>query len=235
MSMNDLPWILGVAAILLLLAAAARRSRASGASEAMPDQWDVQPRPVLSSEERRVFRHLVESLPEHAVLVKLPLVRFCHPTDPKRVQYWFNLLGSTNVHFAVSTFTGRIVAAIDVDNDRLGPARGQDIKKAVLAACRIRYLRVSADAMPSPSDLRMLVQSGAAAPRSERVVVRDAAATVVAPRRRAPRPIPEGHTDFADSFFDPSSRYDEFLSSEFDGLATRRAEVAVPARSGSAA
>lgn len=234
MAMNALPWIFGIAAILLLIVVVAMRARAAGAPEvAMPAQWDLQPRPVLSSDERRVFRHLVESLPDHAVLIKLPLVRFCHPTDPKRVQYWFNLLGSTNVHFAVSTFTGRIVAAVDIDGDRLGPLRGQQIKKAVLAACRIRYLRVSPDALPSASDLRQLVGPGAA--RSERIVVRDAVATVSAPRRPTPKPAAEGHADFADSFFDPSSRYDDFLSSEFDGLATRRAEVTAPLRTGSAA
>lgn len=234
MAMNELTWILGVGAILLLVFIAAMRARGGAPSEAaMPAQWDLQPRPVLSSDERRVFRHLVESLPEHAVLVKLPLVRFCHPTDPKRVQYWFNLLGSTNVHFAVSTYSGRIVAAIDVDSDRLGPPRGQQIKKAVLAACRIRYLRVSPDALPASSELRQLLHSGT--PRSERVIVRDAVATVVAPRRATPRPAPEVRPDFADSFFDPSSRYDEFLNSEFDGLATRRAEVTAPMRSGSAA
>ena len=217
--MDMLTWTLGVAVVVLLVVIAAMRSRSAGAlTSALPSRWALQPRPVLSDEERRIFRHLVESLPEHSVLVKLPLVRFCQPTDPMRVQYWFDLLGPTHVPFAVCTPTGRIVAAIDIDGDRPGSPRSQQIKKAVLAACRIRHLRVKPGALPSSAELRIAVQTV-----PQHAAAREAPANV-APRQ-APRVAPEGSADFADSFFDPASRYDEFLSSEFGALASRRAQV----------
>ena len=60
----------------------------------LPEEWALTARPVFSSDERRVYRQLREALPHHIVLSKLPLVRFCQPTDPQQVRYWYELLGA---------------------------------------------------------------------------------------------------------------------------------------------
>ena len=59
---------------------------------------------------------LREALPHHIVLSKLPLVRFCQPNDPQQVRFWYELLGSLNVTFAVCSANGRVLAAIDLYN-----------------------------------------------------------------------------------------------------------------------
>ena len=82
-------------------------------------------RPVFSTDERRVYRQLREALPHHIVLAKLPLVRFSQPTDQEQVRYWYALLGSIDVTFAVCSANGRVLAAIDLDNDRAGSRRVQ--------------------------------------------------------------------------------------------------------------
>ena len=74
-------------------------------------------RPVFSSDERRVYRQLREALPHHIVLSKLPMVRFCQPTDPSEVRFWYELLGSIHVTFAICSANGRVLAAIDMQRE----------------------------------------------------------------------------------------------------------------------
>jgi hypothetical protein len=220
MAIDELPWTLALAVMLgvLLVAVLWRRRTGNGSTAPLPTRWPLQPRVVLSGVEGRVFRHLVASLPEHAILIKLPLVRFCQPTELDRVQYWFELLGSTHVQFAVSTKTGRIVAAVDIASDRPDMPRTRRIKEAVLGACRIRHLRIDPTAMPNAAEMRelLLPTMPFAMPVPEPVAP--------TPRRRSERrPAKQAQPEFADSFFDPQSRHDAFLNSEFGALASRRA------------
>jgi ABC-type nickel/cobalt efflux system permease component RcnA len=120
-SADSLPWMLAVASIVLLVGAglwwALRQRRPEPAP--LPTEWALLPRPVFSSDEKRVYRQLRDALPHHVVLSKLPLVRFCQPTDPERVRYWYELLGSTHVGFAICSAAGRVLAAIDLDTGRV--------------------------------------------------------------------------------------------------------------------
>ena len=87
----------------------------------LPVEWDLVPRPVFTADERRVYRLLREALPHHVVLAKLPLVRFCQPSDPQRMRYWYELLGAIHVSFAICSANGRVLAAIDLSYDQGGP------------------------------------------------------------------------------------------------------------------
>lgn len=155
-------WIAGLSLGVLALSAALAwtlwRSRRTAVG--LPSQWSLAARPVFSADERRTFRLLREALPHHVVLSKLPLVRFCQPTEAKEVRYWYDLLGSAHVTFAVCSPNGRVLAAIDLDGERGVTPRSLEIKRAVLDACRVRYLRVSADHPPSIAELQLLVPRG---------------------------------------------------------------------------
>jgi hypothetical protein len=218
MAIDELAWIFGLASLgAVIVAAVVRRRAGDGSTAPLPARWALQSRVVLSGVEGRVFRHLVSSLPDHAILIKLPLVRFCQPTEPDRVKFWYDLLGSTNVQFAVSTKTGRIVAAVDIAGDRPEMPRTRRIKEAVLGACRIRHLRLDPTAMPNAAEMRelLLPSTPLAVPAPEPVAAM--------PRRRSERrPARQPQPEFADSFFDPQSRHDAFLNSEFGALASRR-------------
>ena len=132
-----LPAILALLSVSFFFGAAAlwlwRRSRRE--PKALPGEWALAARPVFSSDERRLHRQLRAAFPKHVVLAKLPLVRFCQPTDPDSVRYWYQLLGSVHVAFAICT------------------------------ACRVRYLRCTPDRMPSIAELQLLVPQGVAAAR----------------------------------------------------------------------
>ena len=110
-----LPWIvvLAVAVIMPLLTILALRGRKPAAPKPLPTEWALTGRPVFTADERRIYRLLREALPHHIILSKLPLVRFCQPTDATAVRYWFDLLGANHVTFAVCSANGRVLAAIE--------------------------------------------------------------------------------------------------------------------------
>jgi len=215
-----LPWFIATAALsaLAVLGAMAllRHWRRPPPGPApLPVEWDLQPRPVFTADERRVYRQLREALPHHIVLAKLPLVRFCQPADAKQVRYWFNLLGAIHVSFAVCSANGRVLAAMDLSYDRGGPpSRSTRIKQAVLGACRVRYLRCPADHLPSIPELQLLVPHSSSASRGPQPAqgasgeggampggMSGAMAGASASRRRERTTLWQDSMAFSDSFF----------------------------------
>jgi hypothetical protein len=227
-----LPWIVAIVAVAVLvvvLVAWAIKRKPKKALE-LPTEWALAARPVFSTDERRVYRLLREALPHHIVLSKLPLVRFCQPTDPNEVRYWFDLLGTSHVTFAICSANGRVLAALDLDNDRGNSRRLMQIKQSVLSACRVRYLRCPVDQLPSVAELQLLVPSSAAPARGPQPApnptpnlsqARDSLAHTVASRRAQRTALWQDSTVFQDSFFAPDSR-DGFGVSEFTPLPTQK-------------
>lgn len=152
-------WIAALAVCVLGLAISLiwALRRPAYANKGLPAEWSLTARPVFTTDERRVFRLLREALPHHVVLSKLPLVRFCQPTEAKEVRYWFDLLGASHVTFAICSPNGRVLAAIDLEGERGVTPRSLQIKHAVLSACRVRYLRCAMDQLPSVAELQLLV------------------------------------------------------------------------------
>jgi hypothetical protein len=236
--MGTLPWIAAAAAAtlagLLLLGWAWRVRRAARVTP-LPTEWTLSARPVFSTDERRVYKLVRDALPHHVILSKLPLVRFCQPTDPNEVRYWYDLLGSINVTFAVCSTNGRVLAAIDLDTDRGNSRRVLQIKQSVLGACRVRYLRCPVDNLPTAGELQLLVPSATAASRSQPSAVpprdldeaRDSLSSTVASRRAQRTALWQDSSLFQDSFFSPDSRQDGFGSSEFSGLTPASLAAAV--------
>jgi hypothetical protein len=220
---DSLPWIIAVASVVLLLSMLTLlmlRSR-KPRPKPLPTEWGLTARPVFSTDERRVYRQLREALPHHIVLSKLPLVRFSQPTDPNEVRFWYELLGSIHVTFAICSANGRVLAAIDLDTDRGNSRRVLQIKQAVLGACRVRYLRCPVDHLPSVPELQLLVPQSAASGRGPQP-----APMAPAPRsssgsssRRKQRPaLWQDSGFFQDSFFSPDNRLESSMPSQFGSL-----------------
>lgn len=210
------PWIVS---LIATLAAAGfgvawlrvRKKRSDG--KPLPNEWTLTARPVFNADERRVYRLLKDSLPHHVILAKLPLVRFCQPTEAKDVHYWYDLLGATHVNFAICSPNGRVLAAVDLDTERNGVGRSLQIKQAVLSACRVRYLRCPVDKLPSAAELQLLVpfnsnnQRGPQpAPMPSPVAPRPGLNS--APRRASRASLWQDSAVFQDSFFAPDPRWD---------------------------
>ncbi len=195
-------WILALLALALAvplgLFVVLRAPRRNRPVDALPTRWPLVARPVLNRTERRLYRLICDALPDHPVFAKLPLVRMCHPADPdpKQVRYWFRLLGSTHVSFAVCDGRGRVLAAVDLVSEQSPPSlRTQRIKAAVLHACGVRYLTCTGDTLPTQPTLRSLVPAGTAV---------DAPPTPMTVEPRLADTAAEGaDNDFDDSFFAP--------------------------------
>lgn len=226
-------WMFALALLIVAAASAAAtlwlmQARKPGRA-ALPSEWAVSARPVFNNDERRVYRQLRDALPHHIILSKLPLVRFCQPEDHRRVKYWYELLGNLNVSFAVCSANGRMLAAIDLDTDRTPSRRALQIKQSVLGACRVRYLRIPVDHLPSLAELQLLVPQTGGATRAPQTAAahtlhRQPAARPAAARRsdtpRAPRTaLWQDSNFFQDSFFGSDPRQDsQHGSSEFGAL-----------------
>jgi hypothetical protein len=220
---TTVPWIialvcgLGFAALAVLWLL----RRPSQGTKPLPTEWSLSARPVFSTDERRVYRLLKEALPHHIILSKLPLVRFCQPTEAKQVRYWFDLLGATHVTFAICSPNGRVLAAVDLDSDRQVSSRSLQIKQSVLGACRVRYLRCPIDNLPSAAELQLLVPfSGAAnrgpqpAPVPQMAPARPSISAKTPRRGAGSRDnLWQDSAVFHDSFFAPDSRYDSLAGS----------------------
>ena len=242
--METVPWVATVVAVTLLgvvLLVWAWLSRRPPRVAPLPTEWTLSARPMFSTDERRVYKLMREALPHHIVLSKLPLVRFCQPSDPDEVRYWYELLGSINVTFAVCSANGRVLAAIDLDTDRGNSRRVLQIKQSVLGACRVRYLRCPVDNLPTAGELQLLVPSAtaasrgpqpAASPPSNLDEARDSLASTVASRRAQRTALWQDSSLFQDSFFAADSRQDGFGNSEYSGLPPDVLAAATAARSG---
>ena len=217
--LQTLPWIIALVAVAVMAPAlvwfALKPRNKSTSTRPLPTDWALAARPVFSNDERRIYRQLREALPHHIVLAKLPLVRFCQPNDPQQVRYWYELLGSIHVTFAVCSANGRVLAAIDLANDRNSPTRATQIKQSVLAACRVRYLRCPVDHVPSIPELQLLVPQSSASLRAPQPAptasyqARAALATSAsASRRRERTALWQDSGFFHDSFFSTDARRD---------------------------
>ena len=226
LNMQTLPWIIVLAVLAIVLPVftylALMRPR-KPKPKPLPTDWALSARPVFSADERRVYRLLREALPHHIVLSKLPLVRFCQPTDSAEVRYWYELLGSSHVSFAICSANGRVLAAVDLDTDRGASRRAMQIKQSVLAACRVRYLRCPVDHLPSAAEVQLLVPQSGTAPRGPQAAptlskARDNLSSAVASRRAERTALWQDSAFFQDSFFAPDSRLDGFGRTEFGSL-----------------
>jgi len=229
--------MVALAMLVLALAAWALNSRKPKKPAPLPAEWALTARPVFSTDERRVYRLLREALPHHIVLSKLPLVRFCQPTDPDEVRYWYDLLGNNHVTFAVCSANGRVLAAIDLDTDRGNSRRVLQIKQSVLGACRVRYLRCPVENLPSVAELQLLVPYGstpargpqpAPAPTHTLHQARNTLASTVATKRAERTALWQDSNLFQDSFFAPDNRADGFGGSEFGGLPATPGGAGIP-------
>ena len=221
---TTVPWIIALvfACGFVALALLWVWRRPSQGTKPLPSEWALSARPVFSTDERRVYRLLKEALPHHVILSKLPLVRFCQPTEAKQVRYWFDLLGATHVTFAICSPNGRVLAAVDLDAERHASSRSLQIKQSVLGACRVRYLRCPIDNLPSAAELQLLVPFSSSASRGPQpaptpnLTPARPSISSKTPRRSSRENLWQDSAVFHDSFFAPDSRYDSVAVTRSD-------------------
>jgi len=198
----------------------------SGRAGAWPRQWHLNARPVFSTEERAFYRALQQALPNHVILAKLNVLRFCQPAQGFDARRWYDRLQTLHVSFAVCTINGTVMTVIDVDSKHKPQSqRSQRMKEAVLESCRIRYLRCQAGQWPQGALLPAWVLGNNHIQPSEPVSTPSSLDNPVSNaghqlarklrERRAERAAMWAESSFAqDSFFAMDSRFDGVNLSE---------------------
>jgi hypothetical protein len=215
--MTNIAWISAACAASALIGVALllvwRGAMMTRQSSDLPDDWPLAQRPLFTLAEREMYTRLRAALPLHIVLAKVPLVRFSQPLDKKELAYWFNLLGPLHVSFIVCADSGKVLAAVDVErHDRSTARRAATIKQAVLATCRIRYLKCLEDQLATPAELQLLVPPQVevrnTVPRTLPSTARDSRATLAhaVRARRGEHHVQWYESGYnQDSFFAPDS------------------------------
>lgn len=170
--MSALSGFAGVATVLLASAAvlaavvgtAVYRRRPRGASAAaasrrgalrkLPLHWPLNPRAVANTAERRAWRWLCDTFPDHHIIPKLPLTRFTQPRAAGEGREWFDMLSSAYCSFTLCDADARVVGCVDV----LGPqGLSRDnrlLKQTLLSQCGIGYWVMSSESYPHPEAIR---------------------------------------------------------------------------------
>lgn len=118
-----------------------------------PQRWNLNARPLFGVHERALYRELRAALPNHVVLAKVSLLRFCQSADAHDAKSWYDKLQALHVSLAVCTPNGVVISVIDIDHNpgKASARRAQRLKEGVLEACRIRYLRCLPGQWPQAS------------------------------------------------------------------------------------
>lgn len=228
MALNDWWWLGSTAVAICIALAAGYHWGRRRPPVPLPREWRLDARPVLNAEERQAMRLLREALPHNVILAKLPLLRLCHPRETDRMRYWFSLIETAYVSFAICSANGRVLAVIDMDTGRPVSARALQIKQGVLEACRIRYVRCRADNFPAPADLALLLRPQGGGQRMAPLATQPISPqspmfqhargnlSNTVKMRRAQRAETVADSRFAqDSFFAPASHIDTAANSDF--------------------
>jgi hypothetical protein len=124
----------------------------------LPDRWLLNARGLVTTEEMDVWKWLRMAFPDHAVMVKVPVMRFTVPSTrgkpENREQHWHELLNGVYCSFTVSTLDGKVVGCVDVPGKRGLTKAQRDMKEGLLMECGIGYTTVRSSSLPSASAMR---------------------------------------------------------------------------------
>jgi hypothetical protein len=131
--------------------------RQAAAPLRLPVHWHLNARGLVTSEEQNVWKWLRTAFPDHAVMVKVPVMRFTIPSKSRADKHapdWHDLLNGVYCTFTVSTLDGKVVGCVDVPGKRGLAKANRDMKESLLLACGIGYTTVSGASLPSGSAMR---------------------------------------------------------------------------------
>jgi len=123
-----------------------------------PVKWPLGARGLVSTDERDVWKWLRHTFHEHAVLVKVPVLRFTTPLDKEKgkanSERWRALLNEVYTTFTVCTADGKVVGCVDVPGKRGLSEANRELKEALLSDCGIAYTVVRGNHLPAGSAMR---------------------------------------------------------------------------------
>ncbi len=120
----------------------------------IPQHWPMRARPLVNSDERKVWLWLQRAFFDHHVMLKMPLTRFTLPRDAKQGMQWFKLLSGFYCTFTLCAPGGQVVGCVDVLG-RNGITRShRQVKETLLSQCGIAYWVVAPYSLPEAAEIR---------------------------------------------------------------------------------
>ena len=151
------------------------RRQASGKLR-LPARWLLNARALVTPEEQEVWQWLRTAFSDHAVMVKVPVMRFTIPSTRNRPenkdQHWHQLLEGVYCTFVVCTLGGKVVGCVDVPGKRGLPRAQREMKEGLLLECGIGYTTVRSNSLPSGAAMRTAFLGEALMPEAESQVTR---------------------------------------------------------------
>lgn len=124
----------------------------------LPARWLLNARGLMTSEEQEVWKWLRTAFADHAVMIKVPVMRFTIPSTKARPddkdQQWHELLEGVYCSFTVCTLDGKVVGCVDVPGKRGLTKAQKDMKESLLLECGIGYTTVRSGSLPSGGAMR---------------------------------------------------------------------------------
>jgi hypothetical protein len=120
----------------------------------IPQTWPLKARPLVNSNERRVWIWLTKVMFDQHILIKLPVTRFTTPFDKQEARHWYKLLNGVYCTFTVCSLDGRVIGCVDIQNTHGLSLSNQTLKHSLLAQCGLRYWVVDPDNLPHLTQLR---------------------------------------------------------------------------------
>jgi hypothetical protein len=187
-----------VAGTLIGLALANWRSeKAQRESRRIPRQWPLVLRPLVNSNERRVWAWLAKVMFDQHILIKMPVTRFTAPASAEQAAHWYKLLNGVYCTFTVCGMDGRVVGCVDVPTRAGLSMSNQTLKHGLLSQCGVRYWVVDPENLPHLAQLREAFLGEHAARVAEREFPESRMVDTPdpqrgsAPRKRQPQPMPQ--------------------------------------------
>ncbi|MFZ3140792.1 DUF2726 domain-containing protein [Polaromonas sp.] len=168
---SGLSLLVGIMLGALLWACWLRR-RKSGDKLRLPDRWPLRSRLIVNGNEQEVWRSLRSIFHEHAVMVKIPILRFTRLHETQNLnskhsvkiradarlksEQWLEMLDGLHTTFTVCTMDGKVVGCVDVPGKLELTKASRELKEALLLDCGIAYTVVNAFNLPDASTMREL-------------------------------------------------------------------------------
>ena len=120
----------------------------------IPEQWQLQARPLFTTAERTTWHWLKRVFFDHHVLVKIPVIRFLLPRSATKGQHSYELLKGVYCSFTVCASDGTVIGCVDVPGKAGLKASNRDLKKQLFDECGIAYAVLSNSQLPTLEALR---------------------------------------------------------------------------------
>jgi hypothetical protein len=120
----------------------------------IPSQWPLKPRPLVNSQERRVWIWLSKVMFDQQIVIKLPVTRFTTPVQRDEARHWYKLLNGVYCTFTICSQDGRVIGCIDVPGPNGLSMSNQTLKHSLLDQCNVRYWVIDPSNLPHLSQIR---------------------------------------------------------------------------------